>query len=590
MTIIYINKKLILIILLSFSSLFLIGCTLNKALNNSLDSPRECNAKPAKILNTYVFDKPETKFVYILVDKSSHYFSNSNKVLDFIKKSILGKDTITEYFKPGDRIIIAWLDNQATTKSIFFNEEVEIIEPPKFRPTPTPLPENTPLPTVEGPTTLEGLYKQTLIAQENKNLVVQENHYCDIGEWNLDSDKLYHDWEIKQHNAILEISKNALDNILPLTEANTEQNKKVYESLKLSSQILKDPMVGNNYKNRILLIFSDLEDKNNDSIIDQSLNIDLKGINTFVITPQCEFSIDCTAKYLWENQLASFGGINTLFAGHFKKEFLNPTVVCITNPARHINNYEFNNKNKKYIFVLIDKSKEYYEYSNEAINLTKNQIVDNLLSGDRLIIAWMGLNKTSTSIFFDLQMPSILPPQFPPTPTSPIESQTESIDSQVVQEQYYCEIGKWNSICDAIYKEWYDSQEKTLENTKYQAKSTIIPFIEEDAEPGKLIYENLQLASRMFGIDRDKRQYKKYILIIFSDMIHWHLNKPSDISIDLEGVDTLIISQECNFEIDCPVKSAWEDQLYKYGVNNLSFITRENNLPTFLNNYLSLNR
>jgi hypothetical protein len=196
-------------------------------------------------------------------------------------------------------------------------------------------------------------------------------------------------------------------------------------------------------------------------------------------------------------------------------------------------------------------------------------------------------------------------PQFPPTFTAPPVTPTltpshvttiqgqqiqtnEAIDKDnlTINEKYFCKIGEWNAASDNIYQDWQHEQKEEIDEFYNEANSVLEPSIAKDSSNGKLIYESISTASQMLQTAIAKRQHDKYILIVFSDMNDWRPSKPEKTEINLKGVDVLVVSQQCKYEIDCTVKATWETQLIDFGAINPLFLVQEDNIPNSIFDYL----
>lgn len=279
---------------------------------------------------------------------------------------------------------------------------------------------------------------------------------------------------------------------------------------------------------------------------------------------------------------------------------------CSYELATDYHTYDFGSPDSKYVYVLIDQSYE-YKFTAKDLELISSTVIPNIFAGDRLVVAWINLENGTQTIIFDKRVERERIPQFPPTLTPPpvtptltpsnittIEGQqiqtNEAIDrdNQAINEKYYCEIGEWNATSDDIFQKWKDEQKEEIDSFSSEANTVLTPSIAKATSGGKLLYESLSTASQMLQSAMSKRQHQKYILIVFSDMNDWRPSKPNDMQIELNGVDTLIVSQNCKYEIDCRVKIDWEPQLTSFGAANPLFLVQEDNIEKFLYDYLSI--
>jgi hypothetical protein len=259
----------------------------------------------------------------------------------------------------------------------------------------------------------------------------------------------------------------------------------------------------------------------------------------------------------------------------------------------------------KYVYVLLDQSYE-YKFTPQDLELISSTVIPNIFAGDRLVVAWINLENGTQTIIFDERVEQVRLPQFPPTfaplPVTPtltpsnittIQGQqiqtNEAIerDNQVINEKYYCKIGEWNATSDAIAQKWKTEQKEKIDSFIGKANTRLTPSIAKETSGGKLLYESLSVASQMLQSAKLKKQHKRYILIVFSNMNDWRPKKPDDLSIELNGVDTLIVSQNCKYEIDCSVKTDWEAQLKSFGVTTPLFVVQEDDISKSIFGYLS---
>lgn len=267
--------------------------------------------------------------------------------------------------------------------------------------------------------------------------------------------------------------------------------------------------------------------------------------------------------------------------------------------------YDFGSEESKYVFVLIDQSFEYKSTPQDLELLSKN-ITANMFAGDRLVVAWINLDDSTKTIIFDERIEKVRKPQFPPTFPSPsltphltpshvttIQGQqiqtNEAIDkdNKVINEKHFCKIGEWNAESDEMFRRWEHERDEEIASFVNEANETLQPSIAKETSGGRLLYESLSTASQMLQSAVAKKQHNKYILIVFSNMDDWRPKKPDDLKINLKGIDTIIVSQHCKYEIDCTVKSIWEEQLTDFGADTPLFLVKEDNIPDFLFKYLS---
>lgn len=269
-------------------------------------------------------------------------------------------------------------------------------------------------------------------------------------------------------------------------------------------------------------------------------------------------------------------------------------------------NYDFGTGQTKYVYVLIDKSYDYSSYiPNDFETITKS-VVSKMQPGDRLVLQWLGLNRTTASIFSYNRIEQAEQPVFPPTPTRPpvtptltpggptttqgLQIQTsEAInrDNELIRRDYLCEIGKWNTSSDEIYSQWQSKQQALVNNFQENVQHDIAKAQKYEPDQGKLIYENLSVVSKMLRSAMKKHQHDAYILIIFSDMNDWRPAPPDNTTINLDGIKVFVIDRTCQFAIDCSVENTWSPILKRYGAQEPYFLVAEDNIDKELSTYLN---
>ncbi|NOH04028.1 MAG: hypothetical protein HND47_19685 [Chloroflexi bacterium] len=253
--------------------------------------------------------------------------------------------------------------------------------------------------------------------------------------------------------------------------------------------------------------------------------------------------------------------------------------------------YDFGSQESKYIYVLLDQAYDSKQIA-EDLQLLSEVIITNMFPGDKLTVAWINLDGSEKTIVFDERIERVELPQFPPTPIAPSliqtlppsnitttekqEVQTNQAVNKDINEKYFCEIGEWNAASDDIYEKWQHEQKIEMESFYEKVKFALTP-IARYSYNSNLIYESLSTATDRIQLAITEHQDDKYILIIFSNMYDWRPSKPKNMKIDLEGINTLIVSQKCRDEVDCiAVKTKWETQLIDFGAVNPLFLGIDN--------------
>jgi len=273
-----------------------------------------------------------------------------------------------------------------------------------------------------------------------------------------------------------------------------------------------------------------------------------------------------------------------------------------TSTAFH--SYDFGTRESKYVYVLIDKSFSYSPYVQRDLGIILSSVVNNMYPGDRLVLQWLGLDRTTQAIFSYRRVKWIEPPLLPPTPTLPpvtptltpggpttmqgLQAQTSEAIVGInrdIEQRYYCDIGNWNAISDKRFQEWKNQRQEAIQAFRVGVQKDVEEAKKEGPDEGKLIYENLFTASRMLHSAMAKSQHSAYVLIIFSDMKEWR-EVPPDRDIDLQGIKVIVVNETCQFAVDCDTEATWGTLLKQYGASNVKVLVAEDEIKDSLNAYL----
>ena len=274
-------------------AIFIISCQLN--LTGAPPLPRgNCPTQPVTNLKEYTFSDDKSKYVFILVDKSYPF---TNDVLRYISEDVISK------IYAGDRLTVAFIDLDATTKSIFLNRRSELLDAPNFPATPLK-PAITPTLMINpsDPNTVQGQSEIKNEKIDKDNELILMDYYCEVGIWNDESDKVFGVWELDQKVESEQFFKNAQSDIHLLTPDDFEKGKLLYNSLYLASQMITNVKSTGEYTDYALIVFSDMKEWR----AEQPVEIDLKDVEVAVAIHTCEFAIDCGVVERWENEFPKF--------------------------------------------------------------------------------------------------------------------------------------------------------------------------------------------------------------------------------------------------------------------------------------------
>lgn len=268
--------------------------------------------------------------------------------------------------------------------------------------------------------------------------------------------------------------------------------------------------------------------------------------------------------------------------------------ACEVIPTAEYANYSLDrfvkSENTKYIFVLVDAPGSSTGEINQTISFIQDNIVSNLSPGDRLVMAWVESEKTvQESVFLDEYVepiavslekmpPTPVPPIIRPTPTrggtttqkgqQALAAATVSSQNTLSQEQYHCEIGKWNKKSSEIYDSWEQQQQDTLNKISEKIREAItdkstFPI----AGLARDIYGAFEVASSLVQ-SVQQSDFSDYTLLLLSSMEDAGNTPPENI--DLHNFDKLIVAaEECGLNHPCSVQIDWENRLQLLGVTPL---------------------
>ena len=269
---------------------------------------------------------------------------------------------------------------------------------------------------------------------------------------------------------------------------------------------------------------------------------------------------------------------------------LTPTPECSVQPASQLL-VEPSLQRTKFVMVLFDKSGSYSQYTNSTIELVKNAVLPELGTGDRLTMAWISSGVSGEYIFFDERVPEADFPVIPPTPSlllTPtlvadgsstqllkIQATNVAIDASnetIIQQNYLCDIGKWNSEFEKAYDEKISRQALIEDEFRDNAAKALNQNQVDTLDQNTAIYDSLYLASRQFSLSVESKEYDNYILIIFSDLqdnVHF---SPGEYNIDLREV-SVVASVPCETSIKCQsVINFWEKEFLLFGVRKTKML------------------
>lgn len=269
--------------------------------------------------------------------------------------------------------------------------------------------------------------------------------------------------------------------------------------------------------------------------------------------------------------------------------------------------YKFLDDKSKFVIVLVDKSYQ-YTYTSEVLEYISERFLSKINPGDRIVIAWMGANPTTDSIFLDKRIETVDLPQFPFKPILPLLTPTIEINkndpnttqgnqaienaeinkaNDSIKMKYYCEVGKWNYVSGQIYDQWIDGQQSETDSFLQVSRNIIDTVASSDPEPGKLVYNFLSLVSQMIIRAKENQEFTDYVLIIFSDMYEDRPNIPESVEIDFSGVKIAVAIHTCDYAINCePLISRWKGEFEGFGVVKPKIFTKDDNISKALDKFM----
>jgi hypothetical protein len=280
-----------------------------------------------------------------------------------------------------------------------------------------------------------------------------------------------------------------------------------------------------------------------------------------------------------------------------------PRGNCDIQPEADFRNFQFSDNRSKYVFVLVDKS---YSHTNDVLKYLSEEVLAKIKEGDRITAAFMDLEATTNSIFLNKRSELLDPPAFPPKPVSPpltptveinpdwpsttkgekqIENDKISKDNEVILNDYYCEVAKWNIEADKLHRQWHLDQKNEMDQFLNDARNDIRLLTSTEFESGKLLYDSLYLASQMITRAKESGEFTDFALIIFSDMREWRPEKTMEIN--LKNVRVAVGIHTCEFAIDCDVVNRWEGEFSDFGVSDPKFVVEEDNIYRSINKFMS---
>lgn len=286
--------------------------------------------------------QPQSKFIYILIDKSLLYSRYTRASLD-ITTQVLPK-----VLSLGDRVIVAWIGSERAPGVTFFGGSVRRVAPPILlampvlsvqsptfparnttpttasagSPTPTAayVGNTTPTPSSNEPTTKKVIYvtqtaeatrtqqaktaeavqtqqaktAEAIQTQNAKTATAERSiaeYNCAILWRNQEVQRTMKEWEDQKRNAVNDFLKDAIPAIRNV-KYQTDDESRIYEAIYGASEIFQFSHRNNEFQRYILLIFSNMQEKRSDH--PGKLRFDFRNaVDIFVAMYSCERAQEC---------------------------------------------------------------------------------------------------------------------------------------------------------------------------------------------------------------------------------------------------------------------------------------------------------
>lgn len=260
----------------------------------------------------------------------------------------------------------------------------------------------------------------------------------------------------------------------------------------------------------------------------------------------------------------------------------------------------------KLIYVLVDKSGSYSEFTQSAINLLVESLVLAIEPGDKLYIVWLGKTERPNHYLFfgevpTLGLPALTPPvsTIPPVATStnvvpqltlPSPNPSLSILAQQVatltaqahdqegtatavsviatstyleveqekkEKEQRCAQLQANSSNQKLVEEWELEKRELIKSYISQSLLPLLTPTVEHFDSGTHIYNNLYIASKIIQTEREKSPMSPNYLLILSDMEDIGSKDGTELNVNLQGVNVLVAMMYCKESIFCQERSQY---------------------------------
>ncbi len=291
----------------------------------------------------------------------------------------------------------------------------------------------------------------------------------------------------------------------------------------------------------------------------------------------------------------------------------------------------------KLIYVLLDKSGSYQDYTRVAIQVLINGLTQSIDNGDKIYIAWIGAEEDPTDYLYYGAVPStpspefrsevqVLPPPpektYTPQPTfTPVSNKTPSI-LQVAETQtaivLETQSGRMTAEADAItataeskfyeqqrydngclrfnlYNEnqrtlegWVNGQKEIKENYIKEFLTPLLSINTDIGDGATHLYNALFIASRVIRTEMTSGEFSSYHLIIFSDMEDYGSTDGPDLLVNLEKVNVMVAMMYCDESIYCQEREVfWNDYfIEKKAISPPLFKIVQETTPDVISNFI----
>jgi len=259
-------------------------------------------------------DASQPRLLYVIVEGNPAYqtdVKSSFTVLSHI---------LPQISEPGDRLIMAWMEQDTLDKAVFIDVAANPISTPAFPPFPstqeptfTPVITSTPAITPTMPQSTIGRLAATKnaagtqAAMEATTTWTMNEYYCSV-------DEALHAWEKLRQDSKDDFATRVNDQMTQVPAGSHESQSNIFEALRLAAKTLKQECSIEKYHgdcNLVIIVFSDMQDFRQNLPNLQPQDIDLANMDVFVVLWKCKFTYDntplCAQKVnAWSTPLAAY--------------------------------------------------------------------------------------------------------------------------------------------------------------------------------------------------------------------------------------------------------------------------------------------